>query len=127
MIDIIKLTISGVTTSTSAPSTATSLDVNGYIEAVMIDVSGTTPDMDLDIVTVADADGISQTIFSADDVTADATHYPRRLLQTTAGANIDATYGKIAVANQKIQLQASDAGDAGAENVTVYILVSQEG
>ena len=75
--DMDTLQISNVTTSTT-PTSVSGAQESGTIEMVNIDVSASA-NMDIDIV-----DAAGQTVYSADDVTADVTFRP---IYSTAGIN----------------------------------------
>jgi len=121
-LDNVPLTITAASTNTTAigandVTTNTSF-ISGYVYALYVDVTGIAPDVDLDLVTI---DG--QTIFSIDDITADAWYFPRETPDTTAGVEY-LTNGlvEIPLSQDRIELSVYDAltnATTGAK-VTLY-------
>ena len=98
-----------------------------YIDAISIDLAGTSTNVDIDVVTqVGKGTGPSRTILSTNDMTADAVVYPRVFgLHTTSGANRTAVEGiRIPLVLDTVQcwMQAETTG----VTANVYIILSTE-
>jgi hypothetical protein len=126
MLDMVKLSVTNVSTSATAVATSRdeSIPITGVIEAIYVDLSGAaSPDIDIDITTVAsNGEGAARTLWTKDDVTADVEKAVRYPTVTTADAAISNSVAKIPVAG-KVRLDAYDANKASI-NVDAYIYFS---
>ena len=97
--------------------------LSGKVLAIGIDVGGTTPDLDVDVTTVASSGRPAQTLFTKDNVTADVWAYPRLLVQDTAGADLGTdAFTEYVFDNQIVRVQGENATNADA-TLTVTIIM----
>jgi hypothetical protein len=99
---------------------------DGYIDMVIVDIAGTSTNVDIDIVTkAASGTGPSRTILSTNDMTADITLYPRIYsLNTTVGGNATTVEGtRIPLVSDTVQcwMQAETTG----VTAQVWIILSE--
>lgn len=101
------------TNGAAITTNATAVAVNGYVSAVILDLSGyASPTVDVDVVT----EGISTpslTILSVDSVAADTVWFPRGVPEKTDGTDISNDSAKIPVVGEKIQAWVSNANSTG--------------
>lgn len=120
----IKLEVSNVTTNASeaAFDTADSDNpVTGRIKTIHVDLTGTSPNVDIDVIAVSGWSQNEVTLLSLDDVTTDATYTPRVEADTTGGVAMTNFATEINVLQQTLRLKAGDS-DATNKTATVYIL-----
>jgi len=102
----------------AVPATASTPQLNGFVDSIYIDVTGTTTG------TLSVTSGTGELIYSnTTAITADTTVRPRKQVQDTAGVALGyATnaYERILLVNEKIFVYLSEA--AGATN-TYYIKI----
>ena len=128
--NLVKISITDVVTNTAAGTVTDYTDssgsqIEGLIENIWIDFSGAaSPDIDIDITTVADkGTGAAKTIYSVDDLAADENVAVRQASKNTGGTAITNDGGKIALYANQIRVRAYDANKASI-NLDVYILIS---
>ena len=108
----------------AAAATTNANSTIGYVNAVYLNlgVGDGTPDIDIDVLAVGALGSIERTIFSADDVAADAEHYVRAALASTAGAAITDSHGKIPIfAGDRIVLRGYDSDVTNVTTLAVYV------
>lgn len=125
-LDIIVLEVPEAATNATSQATAcatSSVPIYGFLEYVIVDFTSTNSiDVDIDLTTLASrGTGASRTIYSKDDLTADALLPIRVQAVTTAGSAITGWYNRLPMAGDYIKLEVYDAS---AENVAckVYII-----
>ena len=117
---------SNVTTGSVASVTNDSpIAVDGWVEAIVVDLSGaSSPTVDVDVVTVSsDGLGVSRTILSIDDITADAVYPVRDIAATTAGVDISNVPVKIPLLRSLIRVTMQGANVTNI-NAKVYVVES---
>jgi len=131
ILDAIVLQVDDVKTNTSAAATSTNVyptKVTGKVLGIFVDVVGLGPDIDIDLRTTANgAIGVSRTIWTEDDVTADA-YYDLvvRPVQTSAGAVTTNEYVPMVLYADEIELVAYDAATNLTTDVRVTIILEDE-
>lgn len=125
--NMFKLQIDNVSTNTSDASSTnvSSGTFEGYIDAIIIDLTGaSSPNIDIDIQTTAGGGtGASRTILSVDDVTTDTTYIVRLGAVDTGESTQTNSVGKIPFVRDKIELVALDANKTNI-NCIAYIIFS---
>ena len=126
------LTLDSISTGsyTAAVDSATSGRVTGFIEGLSIQFSGTARTVDVDVVTVADT-GLTgddaRTIFSIDNISAEAFYSIRAGAVDTAGSSllIGGTNEliRIPLVGDKIQIRAYAAGATGSNIKVIPFIV----
>lgn len=127
MIDSVVLYLEDVSQTATQDTVDTQVPVCGEILAIELDLSGAaSPNVDIDVLEI-DKDGNTlQTIYSADDVTADAVVYPRVPAQDVGGTAVtfDGTneiYVPFVVSGSKLRLSCGDS-DKASVNLTAKIV-----
>jgi len=105
------------TAGAAAGSAATTRPIFGRVRAVYIDYISQPATTDVTITST----GPSQPILTLTNVNTDGWYYPRRVIDTTAGAAAAGVYDAVAIAGP---LSVSVAqGDAGSVDVTILVEV----
>ena len=110
-----RFTTIATNSATSGIVTNETVSVTKYVDAVVVDISGTSTNVDIDIITKASSgSGPSRTILSTNDFTADLVLYPRVTdLHSTVGGNVTVSEGvRIPLVGDVLQcwLQAENTG-----------------
>jgi len=131
-VDMVKAAqINTVATNAAAVKTSRSnlVGVNGWLEYIVIDFSGSAgPDIDIDITTVANTgSGASRTLWTADNVTADAAFAIRgqALTSINGTVGITNTVGRIPLVGETIRVDAYDS-DTNSVILDVYLYISDK-
>ena len=101
--------------ATSGVVTGDSVRVSAYIDMIIIDIAGTSTNVDIDLATKANSgSGPARTILSVDDTTADGVYYPRifSVDDTSGSAKTQVEGTRIPLANDIVQcwMQAETTG-----------------
>ena len=128
-ISVIKLALTNVSTNAAAGTVVDYVDysgkISGEIENIVLSFSTNAPNVDVDITTVSGSGtGIARTIYSVDNVTADASVAVEYPVVNTTGVAMTNRGAKIAVSQDKIRLQVFDS-DATTVDATAYIVITQ--
>lgn len=94
--------------------------VNGEIHAVHINYDASAPNTTT--VDVDEVGGAGRKILDKAGSNTDVSHYPRLLMQDTAGANLTGEYDRIAIASRPLQVSVA-ACNALAAAVVVTLVV----
>lgn len=118
MIRDIKLTVT--TASNGSGSATTDVAVLGYLEAVDW-IDGTFADgVDAVLSVTGTAGGTDHTLLTLTNADNDAVYYPRRVVDTTAGAAATGVYGRFLVAGT-LKLAVTNGGDTKTGGLVVYV------
>jgi len=120
----LKLTeINRGTYTQSIDSVTSSVPITGQIESIVLTHSGVAARTnDIDIVSTNVWFGQERTIWSKDNVTADATVYPRVPAETTGGVSFTNGYEKITLWHEYVVLRAynSDNTNSHVQAILIY-------
>ena len=126
---VVELNIAKVPTNAAATvaSAVTTNDTSsiGYVNGLYFNFGGyASPTCDVDVVVVGALGSIERTLFSADSLAADAEHYVRTGLKSTAGAAITDSNDKIPLfAGDRLVLRAYDANVTNAITLEAFIYI----
>jgi hypothetical protein len=112
--------------ATSGVVTGDSVRVSAYIDMVIVDIAGTSTNVDIDVATKANSgSGPARTILSVDDMTADGVYYPRifSVDDTSGSAKTQVEGTRIPLATDVVQcwMQAETTG----VTAQVWIILSE--
>ena len=108
-------TIAAVTNATAGTNSVTCPNwLVGYVRGIDLNFAGTaTATVDVDVVTLTTGGvGRERTIFSIDNITADATYFPQNLGHTTAGVSAT-NYLPIWLVSDKVKVDVFGANTTG--------------
>lgn len=106
----------------AATATAYSPHVRGKVLAVHVDYVGSPPNT-TDFTLSDEGDPAAESILTLTNANTDVRHYPRRQVQTNAGADIAAEYDRYVVHDRlKAVIAQANAGDS----VTVTVWLEQQ-
>ncbi len=112
------MTLTDIPTGTNAAETADSDNINGILERLFIDITGTGTQS----VSVVTEDGL--VLYTNATISADASVYPQVSATTAAGVTITGIYTKVAIVG-KLTTRSS-AGNATNVDVKVSAYISPE-
>lgn len=101
-------------------STATVAPVAGYLEAVDWIDGDFADGVDAVLTTTSTDSGTAHTLLTLTNADNDAVYYPRRVVDTTAGAAATGVYGRFIVSGY-LTLIVTNGGDAKTGGCVVYV------